>query len=439
MATRLYLAAVVCFGALVWAGTGILFSAKADDTKADLQAKVKKLIEQLDNKEFAKREAAKNDLIKLGPDILPYLPESDAKLSPEQINRLTAIRTTLREAVAEKVLTPRLVTLQKESIPLTQALAELTKQSGTQVEDMRADRTTDPTMKLNLEKATFWQAVDTVARQADLRVVLDHKEGKVALADGPNRTVPGSVSYSGLFRVAVKRIQADQDLESQGHFCIAHLEVAWEPRFRPLFLESQPATFEIKDDKGNVLKGFEQGGGRVPLSERIAAQVQVRLEAPKRTALNLGLFKGSLNVLGPTKMVLFSFDKLAQTDKSKPAPSQVKDGIKLTLREFEVEGKDNDQLWKVRLMLEYPEGGPEFESFEQWLVNNEAYLEKKDGKKRIQTGNSETDAQGRQAILRYFFSDEDMGKPEDWKLVYRTPGQILKVPVNFEFKELPLP
>src|SRR5437899_531318 len=168
MATRLYLAAVVCFGSLVWAGTGDLFSAKADDTKADLQAKVKKLIEQLDNKEFAKREAAKNDLIKLGPDILPYLPESDAKLTPEQINRLTAIRTTLREAVAEKVLTPRLVALQKESIPLTQALAELTKQSGTRVEDMRSDRTTDPTVKLNLEKTTFWQAVDTVARQADL-------------------------------------------------------------------------------------------------------------------------------------------------------------------------------------------------------------------------------------------------------------------------------
>jgi hypothetical protein len=138
-------------------------------------------------------------------------------------------------------------------------------------------------------------------------------------------------------------------------------------------------------------------------------------------------------------MVLFSFDKLAQTDKSKPAPSQIKDGIKLTLRDFQVEGEKDDQRWSAALMLEYPEGGPEFESFEQWLVNNEAYLEKADGRKRIQAGNYESDPQGRQAILRYFFSEEDMGKPEDWKLVYRTPGQILKVPVNFEFKELPLP
>jgi hypothetical protein len=423
---------------LAWIGTGSLFLAQAGDAKA---ARVKKLIQQLDDKEFAQREAAKSELIKLGLDILPYLPETDAKLSPEQIKSLNIVRTTLREVEAERILTPRLVTLQKEGIPLSKALDELTKQAGTRVEDMRGDKTADPTLKLKLEKATFWQAVDAIAKEADLRVLLDHKEGKVMLGDGPNRTAPGSVSYSGLFRIAVKRIQADQDLESdkEGHFCVVHLEVAWEPRFRPLFLESQPDSFEIKDDKGNVLKALEQGGGRVPLGQRNAAQLQVRVEAPPRTALNLGLLKGSLNVLGPTKMVLFNFDKLAKTDKSKPPPSQVKDGIKLTLREFGVEGEKDDQLWRATLMLEYPEGGPEFESFEQWLVNNAAWLENADGKRRIETGNSDSDVQGRQAILNYFFDKEGMGKPEDWKLVYRTPGPILKVPVNFEFKELPLP
>ena len=439
MGTRVYLSLLICVVALIWAGTGSFFLADADDAKADLQAKVKKLVQQLDDKEFAKREAARNELIKLGQDILPFLPESDAKLSPEQIKSVNIVRSTLREAEAEKILMPRLVTIQKDSIPLTKALQELTKQAGTRIEDARSDKTSDPNLKLHLDKATFWQAADTIAKEADLRVLLDHKEGKVALGDGPNRTRPGSVSYGGLFRVAVKRIQADQDLESdkESHFCIAHLEVAWEPRFHPLFLESQPDTFEIKDDKSNVLKALEQGGGRIPLAQRIATQIQVRLEAPPRTALNLGLFKGSLNVLGPTKMVFFTFDKLAKTDKSKP--NQVKDGIKLTLHEFKVEGEKDDQQWHVTLMLDYPEGGPEFESFEQWLVNNQAWLEKANGKKRIETGNYNTDVQGRHATVNYIFDEEGLGKPEDWTLVYRTPGPILKVPVNFEFKELPLP
>jgi hypothetical protein len=31
------------------------------------------------------------------------------------------------------------------------------------------------------------------------------------------------------------------------------------------------------------------------------------------------------------------------------------------------------------------------------------------------------------------------GKISDWKLVYRTPGRIVEVPVPFEFKGLDLP
>jgi hypothetical protein len=51
----------------------------------------------------------------------------------------------------------------------------------------------------------------------------------------------------------------------------------------------------------------------------------------------------------------------------------------------------------------------------------------------------ETDVRERKALVRYFFAENGMGKPEDWKLVYRTPGQILRLPVNFEFKDLELP
>jgi hypothetical protein len=31
------------------------------------------------------------------------------------------------------------------------------------------------------------------------------------------------------------------------------------------------------------------------------------------------------------------------------------------------------------------------------------------------------------------------GKPENWKVVYRTPGPMAEVPVTFEFKDVPLP
>ena len=60
-------------------------------------------------------------------------------------------------------------------------------------------------------------------------------------------------------------------------------------------------------------------------------------------------------------------------------------------------------------------------------------------------GGYETDeVSENQAVIRYRFTDEPeknllLGKPSDWKLIYRTPGRIHELPVPFEFKELPLP
>ena len=67
-------------------------------------------------------------------------------------------------------------------------------------------------------------------------------------------------------------------------------------------------------------------------------------------------------------------------------------------------------------------------------------MEKMDKSKRtMKPGTYESDVRERKAIVRYFFSEDNMGEPKDWKLVYRTPGQILRLPVTFEFKDLELP
>ena len=257
---------------------------------------------------------------------------------------------------------------------------------------------------------------------------------------GPHRDLP--ISYSGIFRLSVTHLTADRTLGAgdQGHFLTLNLELAWEPRFRPLFLESKPDSFEIQDEKGVALKTLDEGSGRRPLAARMVTHIPIRTEAPKRSANKLNLFKGSINVLGPGQMLLFSFDKLSKLEKGKAGPSQTQQGVTVTLRDFEIEGEKNDQRWTAGLVLEYPADSPDFESFEQWLVNNDAYLEKLDKSKHtIKPGGYESDVREHKAIVRYIFDDENLGKPEEWKLVYRTPGQILRLPVNFEFKDLELP
>lgn len=430
------------FGSLVLASSVV----PADDPKdrpdrpADLKPKVAQLIKQLDDNDSKKRTEAETELIKLGVDILPLLPEKEEGLSAEQKRRLAMVRNTLKAAEAQKNIQPRLCTIQNQAIALSKALEELTKQTDIKVEDGRQNAADDPKLKLALNKATFWEALDAIAREADLQVNLFQKEGAPALMDGPHRDVP--TSYSGIFRIRATRISADRILEAgdQGHFLTVTLELAWEPRFRPLFLESKPDSFDIQDDKGVSLKIPEQGSGRTPLAAHMVYHIPIRMEAPKRSANKLNLFKGSISVLGPGKMLLFSFDKLSKLEKGKTGPSQTQDGVTVQLRDFDIEGEKNDQRWTVGLTLEYPADSPDFESFEQWLVNNEAHMERLDKSKEIMKhAGYESDVREKKAVVRYYFAEDNMGKPEDWKLIYRTPGQILRLPIQFEFKDLELP
>src|SRR5262249_24786001 len=222
-------------------------SLSAQEPKAELREKVKQLVRQLDDTNTEKQAEAVTALLKLGPEILPLLPEQGREGSLGQKKHLPTIRTTLRDAQTLKELAPRRFTLKKKGVPLNQVLKELEQQTGNPVEDRRRDRTKDISLALDLEKVTFWEALDDIALRADLRVSYD-RDRKVALVDGPHLALP--VSHSGVFRTTVKRLLAIRDLEADVHFWTIQMEVAWEPRFQPLFVETQPEGLVVQEGKG---------------------------------------------------------------------------------------------------------------------------------------------------------------------------------------------
>src|SRR5262245_31270631 len=135
-----------------------------------------------------------------------------------------------------KELSPKLVTIHADKIRLREALQQLTKQTRIEVEDRRRkEKADDPELKLNLKAVTFWQALDAIAKEADLRVGLYQRSGTIGLIDGPHIQLP--VSYDGIFRIVAGRITAVHEFETDQRFCVVNLEIAWEPRFQPLFLE----------------------------------------------------------------------------------------------------------------------------------------------------------------------------------------------------------
>jgi hypothetical protein len=339
-----------------------------------------------------------------------------------------------------KELAPKLVTLKNDKIRLREALKQLAKQTDTTVEDRRRkEAADDPELKLDLANVTFWQALDVIAKEADLRVSLYQRDGKIALVDGPHIQLP--VSYSGLFRCVVRRITTVHDLETDLRFCVVNLEIAWEPRFRPLFVESRPQGLVVKDDKQKELTVEEQGGGRLPITGGNAAVVELHLPAPQRIVPRLGLLKGTLALVGSTKMLTFEFDTLAK-EKAAKEPKQTQEGVTVRLSKIDLSEKTH---WTVIVSLDYPSDGPKFESFQSWVVNNKIHLQRTNGEGKVENNGFSLDSiSSNKANIRYYFTEQlnkkfGGGKPEEWKVVYRAPAPFTEVTVPFEFKDVPLP
>ena len=404
----------------------------ADDTPPALKAKVKLLVAQLDDADQGKRAAAAQELVQMGPDILPLLTAPDQKLNATQNEAVADLVKKLRARQGDNPITGKLVTIQ-DSLALDKALAELGRQTGNTVEDRR-EKKDNSRLGLDINKLPFWQALELIARDADARIDFYQKDGVLALVDGPYRE-PTAVSYNGIFRVTAKRASAVRDLDGDAHYYEVSLEVAWEPKFRPFFIETRPDSLVIQDDKKHDILPVAQGTGRVPV-EGHQASVDLRLPAVPRSVNTLALLKGKLALLGPSEWLTFTFDDLKVAE-------QARKGVTARLSKVTL----MPDLWTLEMTLDYPASGPTFESFESWLVYNEIYLVKKDDpdQKVANNGGFETgNSTGTKASISYHWVDDPAkkftrGKPEDWKVEYRTPGQFIEVPVPFEFKDLPLP
>src|SRR5947207_1423634 len=68
-------------------------------------------------------------------------------------------------ARTKQALSPRTVRLQAESMPLSEALALLHRETQNQVADRRQSKT-DPRLRLDLGTTTFWPALEAIAQAA---------------------------------------------------------------------------------------------------------------------------------------------------------------------------------------------------------------------------------------------------------------------------------
>lgn len=410
-----------------------------------LKDRVDQLVEKLGATDDASKDAAEKALIALGAKALPLLPDS-AKVKDAAIKaRLEKVRAGLSEELEKASLTASKVTIQGKGIRLTEALKALQAQTGNQLTDLReanGAEVTNPALDLDLKDVKFFEALDIIAKKAELSINFTTSDGTIGImpgtADLPEQigfdspvTSP-MILYSGPFRIQFKQYGAAKDFVAGGANANAQFEVAWEPRLRPMLLTLKAKDVEILDDLGNkVMPSVDDESGSVVLRpENPSAEVNINMVAPERKAQEIASLKVKAEVTVPAGLRTFAFPKLDAKDVVKKQGD-----IAVTLESSDVD----EAVWKVRVMLDMPGSGPAFESYRQGLFNNRIWLQKADGSRFEHNGGfSNIGGDGGKLGFEYLFVDAP-GKIGDYGLVYETPSRVLTIPLEFEFKKVPLP
>jgi hypothetical protein len=136
-------------------------------------AAVARLVGQLGDPEFARRERATRDLDAVGPAALGLLRQAARSADPEVARRAADLAGRIdRRAANEKALAPTAVALKAAGAPLAAVLADLSKQAGFPVflGGPTAAEVADDPVTLDTGRVPFWEAVRAVTAAADLQI-----------------------------------------------------------------------------------------------------------------------------------------------------------------------------------------------------------------------------------------------------------------------------
>jgi hypothetical protein len=365
---------------------------------------------------------------------LRFLPEPGAAPSAESAERINRVRKALYRLQVEASIRGSTVSLAVKDASLDQVLDEIRKQTGNHLIDYRrqfGQRAGDDKITLRLDKRPFWPALDELLAAEKLEIYhFSGEDGLAIVTAGEEHQHKPPVAYSGAFRVEAERLTAVRRLQAQASELQIDLSAAWEPRLKPMFLTASMAKVSATDDAGHPL-AVSNPALTVeipPQGKSCRVEVALNFAAPPRGVKTIARLHGTLDVLLPAEFHEFRFTKLDGGRQSRDVAA-----VNVTVERARI----NNEVLEVPLKLGYENAGQALESHRAWFYKNPAYLESPDGEK-IAPGTIELARQSdNEIVLNLLFPVEG-----DWKkhvLVYRTPADIVTVPVEFEFRDLPLP
>ena len=397
----------------------------------ELGSQVRKLVRQLDANDQADRDAAEKELAALGPKVLDYLPRITSRTPAEVKVRLGRVTRELEDALVKATTKPTKVTL-KGKMTLQAALAALEEQSGNKVVNV-GDREVE--VEVDFEDVTYWKAIDQLLDQAGLTLNpfggAEHALTAMARPEG-QLDRHGMAAYSELFRFEVTNIQAVRDLRNPTADAVRiRTEISWEPRLTPISIALPFGSVEATGDDGEVLtvtnpEGQVQRRGQ---PDAYSVEMDVPFSLPSRSVAKVASLKGEIVAIVPGRVETFEFSDLPDADNDEVK----KAGVTVTLENM----RKNQQAHEIRVRIRFDESNNALESHRNWITSNEAFVITAKEIKEDNLGFEIVGVDDNEVVLVYrFIFDDD---PSSYKFVYRTPALMVRMPVKYELKDIPLP
>ncbi len=431
-------------------------AAEPADRSPNLEHEVRRLLEDLAAETRARRLAAEQQLVELGPKILPLLPAPEVLLSASVREAVRRTRFELERIQARESVLPSHVTLDGRQ-PVGKALTEITRQTGNRLDGSRLPKEIlEQPIGINFDSTAFWKVLDDLAARLDVQYEFDASVSglELSLAATDRRPRETARCYPGAFRIEAppaERItrpfirrpaigQKNQKPDARDDLLRVTLLLFPEPRLRPLFLQFTPSGIGVcTEDKTSLNPLSPEANFELALGEGTGpSRLQVDYLIPRadRSAeLNL---KGRVRCTAAAGNENIRFTNLAKAAQEQGVSvARRRGGVTVTLNRVEVAPPiPGKKEVRVRIAVTYDIGGPAFESHQRWILHNKVYLEDAAGKQLRLNGGSETSLQAEGGMeIEYRFVDVPDPVPE-YTFVYVAPTLIIDVPIEFEIQSV---
>jgi hypothetical protein len=200
----------------------------------------------------------------------------------------------------------------------------------------------------------------------------------------------------------------------------------------PIVLQQPLGDVTAKDENGSDLAvDRREGEIEVPVDMNNAGvELELPLDLPPRGVKQIASIKGKLIATVPGKLETFTFKNL---DRAKSV-SQERAGVTVILEE----ARKNGDIFDVQIRVRFDKAANALESHRGWIYNNPCQLLDAKGNPIENAGLEATVLQLNEMGMSYKFDLEGASLVGS-SFVYQTPAAIMKVPVEFELKNIDLP